>query len=347
MPRTVRRVVPRRLLPGRLLPRRLLAQCALALCLAPPPGGDRAAAADRASGPPISPPEHRPGVASLPSDGASESRAAIEGGDDVDTEHIFGFTLGTDIGKKGEIEPEIENAASFGKRYGTYFGTSSLAQLKYTATDNFRAAPGILVTTHNIGGISGLSDRRQGAVAGASLELSYKLLDHQTDPFGLTLKIAPGWNGFDAFSGARVEQYGADFAVLIDKEIIPSQLFGAFNFNYGLATTRLGATGARSQASAASVNLALTAEVVPELFIGAEARYLQQYEGSSLAGEALYLGPTFCIKLGRHAGISGSWNIQAAGRATVLAADARGPLDLVNFERQQVMLRFNTILNPD
>jgi hypothetical protein len=263
--------------------------------------------------------------------------------DEVDTEHIFGLTLGTDIGKKGEVEPEVENVAALGKQFGTYIGTASLAQIKYTATDSFRIAPGILVTAHNIGGIPDLSDRRQAAIAGASLEISYKLLDHATAPFGLTLKIAPGWNGFDEFSGARVEQFGADFGVLVDKEIIPARLYGAFNYSYGFATTRLGATGERSEASASGVNLALTTQIVPGLFVGAEARYLQQYGGSSLQGEALYLGPTFCIKLGKHTGLSGAWNIQAAGRSV----DGSGPLDLINFERHQIMLRFNTILNPE
>ncbi len=40
---------------------------------------------------------------------------------EVDSEHIFGFTQGSDIGEKGELEFETEPTAAFGKRWGRYF----------------------------------------------------------------------------------------------------------------------------------------------------------------------------------------------------------------------------------
>lgn len=304
-----------------------------ALSLTPLAGaGDRAAAA-QSSGVPhagLAPGEHPAGLTHVADN-------------EVDSEHIFGFTLGTDIGKKGEFEPEIQPVAAFGKQFGAYFATASVAQIKYTATDSFRVAPGILITSHNIGGSPGLPDRSQIAAAGASLEMSYRLMDRQLAPFGLTLKMEPGWNPIEEASGARVEHYGADFGVLIDKELVAARLYGAVNVNYGFAGTRLGGGAAWLPSSALSVSAALTNQVLPGVFVGAEARYLQQYEGSALRGEALYAGPTFCVKFGAHTAVSGSWTIQAAGRA----ADGGGPLDLANFERHQVLLRLNTILNPD
>jgi hypothetical protein len=58
----------------------------------------------------------------------------------VDTEHIFGFTEGTDIGTKGEIEVEVEGAfdARLGK-VGSYAAFLNETALRYVATDNLRS----------------------------------------------------------------------------------------------------------------------------------------------------------------------------------------------------------------
>ena len=40
--------------------------------------------------------------------------------DDIDTEHLFVFAIGTDIGEVGEREFERETNSRFGKRTGSY-----------------------------------------------------------------------------------------------------------------------------------------------------------------------------------------------------------------------------------
>ena len=68
-------------------------------------------------------------------------------------------------------------------------------------------------------------------------------------------------------------------------------------------------------------------------------RYLRDYSGSALnvfAGQALYVGPTLYVRLGGNAFVSASWNSQIWGGTT----SAPGALDLANFERNQVKLRF-------
>ncbi len=58
-----------------------------------------------------------------------------------DTEHIFGFTDGSDIGEKGEKEVENTFDARFGK-VGSYLATEGETEFLYTVTDNFRASIG-------------------------------------------------------------------------------------------------------------------------------------------------------------------------------------------------------------
>jgi len=48
--------------------------------------------------------------------------------DAIDTEHLFGFTIGTDIGEVGEKEFESNTLSRLGKRAGSY---SALSQALY------------------------------------------------------------------------------------------------------------------------------------------------------------------------------------------------------------------------
>jgi hypothetical protein len=70
-----------------------------------------------------------------------------------------------------------------------------------------------------------------------------------------------------------------------------------------------------------------------------EARYLREYEGLALdrfAGHALYVGPTVSAKLPGGYWLLAAWSTQVAGRSI----EQPGPLDLTNFERHQVRLKF-------
>ena len=58
-------------------------------------------------------------------------------------------------------------------------------------------------------------------------------------------------------------------------------------------------------------------------------------ELDDFAGQALYVGPTFYIKISDRWSLAGAWNMQIAGRAV----DEPGALDLTNFDRHQVKLR--------
>lgn len=262
--------------------------------------------------------------------------------DEVDTEHIFGFSMGSDIGEKGEVELEIENVGTFGKRSGTYWSTSTLNLLKYTVTDNFRIAPGVAWGSNRIRDVTGFEDRQQVSIEGAAVEMRFKLLDREVMPFGLTLHVQPGWNRVDEATGQRVESWGSEFALLADKEFIKNQLWGTINLWYGTGATKELAVGEWSHDSDLEIHGALSTRLSPVLIMGGELRYLRAYEGMGLdrlKGEALYLGPTFSVKIAKNAGLSGTVNFQVAGKAS---GDARS-LDLENFERAQALLRFNVL----
>ena len=215
---------------------------------------------------------------------------------EVDSEHIFGFTQGSDIGEKGELEFETEPTAGFGKRFGNYFATSQGTLFKYSIIDDFRVSPGFVFTTHDVRHVPGFEDRQGAELAGGMAEIRYRLMNREKGPFGVTFTFEPGWNRIDELTGDRVEQYGSAFGFLLDKELVHNRLYGAINFFYELSATRLKATGEWFHDSAVETDVALSYQFVPGMLIGAEARYAQQYEGmglNRLKGEALYVGPTF------------------------------------------------------
>jgi hypothetical protein len=275
-------------------------------------------------------------VAAAPAHGAAGKRA--DKTEEVDTEHMFGFTEGSDIGEAGEKELEADSTGRFGKLDGSYSNVATTLEAKYSFSDYFRLSVDATVAYYDIAGVSGLGDRRQGTLQSVAFDARFRLLDREYAPFGLTLSVEPHRGFTDEMSGEPAEQYGAEFRILADRELIPGRLFAALNVGYEPEQARLRGSGETLRESTLGVGAALAMQVMPNVFIGAEARNLRRYDGLGLndfAGQALYIGPTFYAMIGESYFISAAWNVQVWGAV----AGSSGALDLVNFERHQVKVR--------
>ncbi|PIK69017.1 hypothetical protein CS379_32035, partial [Methylobacterium frigidaeris] len=256
---------------------------------------------------------------------------------DIDSEHLFGFTEGSDLGVPGEAELEWETSGRLGKRLGRFLAIDSGLALKMPLTNDFRLAPGVTFNAYDIGA-PGDPARTTGGFNGGFLETRLRLLDRRTAPFGLTLSIVPAYGTVDGGSGAPARSFGTDVGLLADRELIPGKLVAAVNLGFAFSTTRLTALDERVLGSGIEASAALAYQARPGLFVGAEARYARTYEGLALdrlAGEAVYLGPTLYTTLSPQAWASFTWSFQVAGRAS----DEPGPLDLSSFDRHQMRLR--------
>ena len=259
-------------------------------------------------------------------------------GEELDSEHLFGFTEGSNIGAVGEKELEQETTGRLGKRGGTFRAFDPSLALKVPLTDNFRLAPGVSFYGYDVAPGPGLPARTSGGFNGVFLETRLRVLDRRTAPFGLTLNIVPSFGTVDGGSGKGSRSYGTEAALLLDKEFIPGRLIAAINVGYALTSTRLTGMGELAQGSGFEVSSALAYQVRPGFFLGGETRYARAYSGMGLdrlAGDALYVGPTVYTTLSEHAWASLAWSFQVAGRAI----GEPGPLDLTNFDRHQVRLR--------
>ncbi|WP_245288278.1 hypothetical protein [Bradyrhizobium sp. Ec3.3] len=258
---------------------------------------------------------------------------------DVDSEHLFGFTEGADIGKAGEREAETETIGRFGKSAGSYAAVTQNDSLKVVPFDNFRVSANAALAYFQISGVPDLEDRQLATLLGFSLEARYMLMDRHHGPFGLTLIAEPRWGRVDATSGDTLTSYGGTFTIVADKELIDNRLFGALNALFDAQATRLPIPGNWGHDSRIGISSAVSARVTPTLFLGGEVRYLRAYDGLGLdvfSGQALFAGPTFYLQITRGMALSGAWNAQIAGRTA-----GGGSLDLTHFERQQAKLRFN------
>ncbi len=257
----------------------------------------------------------------------------------IDTEHLFGFTIGSDVGEVGEKEIESSATGRFGKQTGTYNAASGTLSAEAVPIANLRTEITAEVLGYSIANVGGLADQRYVAFGGLSTDIRYRFLDRATSPFGFAIGAEPRWGRADDVTGEPANQYGVDFVAAADWEPIHDRVVAAFNLLYEPETTRLKWTGTWSQQSTAGVAIGVMTQIKPGLFAGGEARYLRAYEGlglESLAGQGLFIGPTLYLRLPKKAWIALAWSAQVAGQATTSV----GSLDLVNFERRQARLLF-------
>ena len=278
----------------------------------------------------------------VPGSASADNHKHADKTGEVDTEHMFGFTEGSDIGEAGEKELETDSTGRFGKVDGSYNNVATALEAKYSFSDRFRLSAVATVAYYDITGVSGFDDRRQAALQSVSFDARFRLFDREHAPFGLTLSVEPHRGFMDEMSGEGADQYGAEIRLLADRELIPGRLFAALNVSYEPEQARLRASGEILRESLLGIGGALAMQVMPNVFIGAEARSLRQYDGlglNSFAGQALYIGPTFYATFGQGYFLSAAWNVQVWGAV----AGTSGAVDLVNFERHQAKLRVGVV----
>src|SRR5882672_5426568 len=257
----------------------------------------------------------------------------------IDTEHIFGFMIGSDVGTVGEREFQSQTTGSFGKTGGRYRAVGQELELEFLPANNFRIEMGTTFAAHDINGVLGFDDRRQLSWQGVSVDFRYRFLDKDAAPFGMTFAVETHADRIDETTAAVVRNYGTEFTLAIDREVIPNMAVAALNLTYRPEWTRFVGTGAAEQESTIGAAFALMARVRPGVFLGGEARYFRRYDGIGLeefSGQAFFVGPTAYFQLSERSRLTASWSVQAWGRP----AGTNAPLDLVNFERHQARLVF-------
>jgi hypothetical protein len=336
-------------------------------------------------------------------DGAKAASQETPKHEEIETEHIFGFTEGSSIHAPGETDLKLDSIGSFGRR-GSYAHVGQKLEIHTGLPGDINLAFGLLGDFHRIRGVPGLDNvGPRYAVSGGSVELRWRFLDREKAPFGLTLLAEPSFGFIDETSGERGRGRTLETRLLFDRELVADKLFAAFNVIYetekfrprgvrlfseegeeldaplapclarplkakavlanpvangeeagegaeageGIATadeakepcTAFARRKSAERSSQFGVSGGLTYQVLPNIFLGAEVRYMRAYEGLALQrfrGEAVFVGPTLYAKLSERLAVSAAYSAQVAGHAV----DVPGRLDLDNFSRHQVRLKF-------
>jgi hypothetical protein len=251
----------------------------------------------------------------------------------VDTEHIFGFTEGSDIGEKGEKEIDHSSYIFTGKP-GRFFATLNETAFRYGIDDGFRASLNLLTDYHGIYDSPGLPDRRAFAFSGLSSEFDWALLKRDGAPFGLTLAFTPQWRRLDDTSGARQESFAFPLQLLADVALSPGTWYAAANLNYApeFAHAEGGSWTTRHEVE---MSTATALAVSPDVFVGGEVRHLTQNQRGFFTEHGLFVGPSLYVKLGENTNVKLAWSAQIPDETTLR-------LDLVNYERHQLRVQFAT-----
>src|SRR5215216_6747646 len=161
----------------------------------------------------------------------------------IDTEHLFGFMIGTDVGNVGEREFQSQTTGRFARNGGNYRAIGQEFEAEVVPVKDFRVELGTSFASHYIRGVPGLEDRRQLSWEGVSVDLRYRFLDRDAAPFGFTVAVEGRANRVDETTAAVARSYGTDFTLAFDREVIPNLAVAALNLLYQPEWTRIVGTG--------------------------------------------------------------------------------------------------------
>jgi hypothetical protein len=258
---------------------------------------------------------------------------------DLETKYIFGFTTGSGIGLEGEKEVTIDTIGRFGKRDGHYAATETKYEFEFTPSQFIQIEFGALGSTHHIGGVTDLDDRRQIALGGAFAELRYLAIERTSNnPLSVTLAVEPTARLIDETSGERVRNFEFETTVNADLELLKNRLFAGVNLLYEPEVTQT-VTGDTQREATFGGSAALSLRVASNVVLGGEVWYLRHYDAANLTaftGDAVMLGPSLYIRFTPKMFMTAAWNIQVWGREVGSPVS----LNLSEFQRNRAKLKF-------
>ena len=261
---------------------------------------------------------------------------------EIETEYIFGFTEGSDIGAEGEKAIELEANGAFRKRHGRYGAIAQEIEFEAVPTQFFAYELSAHGTAHAISSVDGLDDLHRVTPSGLSARFRYLLIGRGPgSPIGLTVTAEPEWSRVDGTSGVFTRSLASTFKLLADTELIQNRLFAAVNLSYAPEIDKAAGEPTWTRSSILGAASAISWRFTPKVTVGAEAEYFRAYESLGLKnfqGHAVYVGPTLHIQFTNKMMFAAAYSTQVGGHAT----GNDQPLDLLNFSRHRARLRLGS-----
>ncbi|MGU3359524.1 hypothetical protein ACLBWX_04240 [Methylobacterium sp. M6A4_1b] len=268
---------------------------------------------------------------------------------DVDTEHLFGFTEGSDAGEKGEQEVTVDTISRLGKRLsgpggGRYRVLDTKLGYQFDPIDRLSIEFGAFGTFRQVRNIIDLDEKSYGTFDGVSVEVKYQFLKGDKDqPLGLALELRPRFSRVLPIEGNGADIFDMETVLQLDLQLVPDKLWYGSNISFEPAAGRQRGPGAPGYRSSTFLwSNALVARVGESTYLGPEIRYLRGYNGTflnELESEALFVGPALHHRFTEKIWLTVAYAGQVWGRDAdpTLAGRALG---LNQFERHNVRVKF-------
>lgn len=244
---------------------------------------------------------------------------------------IFGFTDAAGVDDQGKQGASVTTDGQFGKRSGSYLELASKYSFGRVLAPRTNVEVSLFSVWHSISNVTGIPiNRSDMQFNGASVEIAYALMPRTvSNPFAVKIAFEPRWLRIDG-TGRRAQAYQGEFKLAVDAPIIVDKLFWAANAVLGIQRANIAATPAWQTVSSLKVSTALALAVAANIFLGAEATYVRNYNNvlGQFTGHAVFLGPTVMAKLGSVT-LSGTIAPQIAGKSKGVP----GRIDLDNGAR--------------
>ncbi len=250
---------------------------------------------------------------------------------------VFGFTVGSDVTDVGAWGGTLTGNGNFTARGQRLTGVTGVAQVATGLFRCFEVGPYVYLngtTAKDKFGFSGNS-----SFYGGGVEFKYKFLGRDVHGVGATLDLDLSGNGnrFSGLLGAGSDSaFNLAARLFLDRELVKDKLYGAINLEH--ISTYSSRTGVLVDASQFNIRAALSAKVLPNFFVGAEAWYSRSYLG---AGYGTYLGDGFFVGPNALWAINDKWTLNAAYQVQVAGKVrlAPGNLNLVNYNQHYARIK--------
>ena len=212
-------------------------------------------------------------------------------------ENLFGYVYGTDTLPAGRNEIYTWLTLRDGKGQGTYRGWDAMLEFERGWTDRLEASFYLKGRAHRISG-GALEDdperklNRGLEFNGVNLAFKYNLLSVYKDLFGLSLYLEPSYSRIHRVTGERMNQFGLESKLIVQKNFFDDQLVAAYNLTLEPEWSKFNASGEREKELEIEHTVGLSYRFMPNWYLGIEGRYHSEYpDFKAREHSAYFLGP--------------------------------------------------------
>ena len=253
------------------------------------------------------------------------------------SENTFGYTYGTDTLAAGHTEIYQWITSRTGKADGSYSALDFQTELEHGFTDRLQGSLYLNGISHDIGGVTGFTDRNRTNFNGLQGSLKYNLKSADRGGWGVSVYLEPGYKRYSASSGDRTDTYFTESKLILEHSYLDDTLIWATNIGSEFEREHDLVADAWESELELQVSTGLSYRFAPGWFGGLEAFVTSSFEKMHLdaMGEyAIFAGPNL------HYANDTWWATLTVLPQLTGWPENKGSRNLNNYESLQIRLKY-------